>query len=305
MTYESPAVKIARTLSDIISLCAGLKAQAEADANSPLMPGGLATVALADVAPPSAYIDALEIAERTALDNDEPFPETGDLPNDWEPPLQTMLFWSEQWREVHGYPLERRPTVESEARFIKWALDWAWDNELHWDDFAKDMRDVKARLENLLHDGIRVAFRGAPCLYDECKGKRLVRKTVPARDKHGNKVWRLTDWHCPSCKRSWSEVEYTRNTYAAIERAHFAAIADDTWATPSRAARRVGRPESTIRTWIHRGDVASMCLVDDSQKWTFVLLDDVIDRDQLARERADRTKRGKLAAAKARGEMLA
>jgi hypothetical protein len=180
--------------------------------------------------------------------------------------------------------MPKRPTEATEANFLRWALDWAWDNEPHWDDFADDVRTAKTRMEGMLTEGERPAFRGVPCLYDECKGARLIRKTVPTRDKKGRKVWRLTDWHCPKCKRSWSEEDYTRNIYAAIQRDKIHVDADDTWCTVDHAAMLVKRPEGTVRSWVSRAEVAAFCTADD-RKRTFVLLADVRERDRLAKER--------------------
>lgn len=283
MTDASPMVKVARNLRRIVELTDQLEAQAIANANDALMPGGLAMVALAAVSAPSDYAEALEAAEHMAIAGRRAWPEVED-DDDWEPPLQSLLFWSEAWREEHGYPLPKRPTEATEANFLRWALEWAWDNEPHWDDFAADVAKAAGRMEALLMEGARPVARGVPCMYDECRGKRLVRKTVPTRDEDGNKAWRLTDWHCPSCHREWSEEDYTRNVYAAIERDHWQQHGSETWCTESRAARRVGRPESTVRSWVGRGQVAAICTTDDRRR-TLVLVADVVERDRLARER--------------------
>lgn len=307
MNEPHPTVKVARDLTAIVELSERLEDQAINDANDHLMPGGLAMVALGPVASARTYDDALDDAEQEAIawayvngvDPSKVMPETYE--DDHEPPLQTLLFWSEAWRTEHQWPIPKRPTVTTEAAFIRWALDWAWEHEPHFEDFAADVRAVRSTLENMLTAGARPAFRGVPCMYDECKGKRLIRTTVPTRDDKGRKAWRLTDWHCPSCKRSWSEEDYARNIYAAVERQHFAEIADDTWATASRAARRVGRPEATIRVWAFRGDIASLCLTEEGRRWTFVLMADVLNRHQLANERAERQR---VAKAAKRGEAV-
>jgi hypothetical protein len=281
---EHPTVKVARDLRLIVDMTTRLEAQAIAKANDRLMPGGLAMVALGTVAAPSAYADTLEAAEHMALAGYRAWPEIED-DDDFEPPLQTLLFWSEQLRAEHGYPMRARPTEATEANFLREMLDWLWENEPHFDDFAADVEAARKRMEALLVEGERPVARGVPCMYDECKGKRLVRKTVPTRDKRGNKTWRLTDWHCPSCKRSWTEEEYARNVYAAVERSHFQSLGwpdPETWCTYSRAARRVDRPEATIRSWVNRGQIASVCVPDQR---TLVLVADVVARDRLAKER--------------------
>lgn len=281
-----PRITVAQHLTAIVELSERLEDQAINDANDHLMPGGLAMVALGAVANLEAWSNKLEAAERRALeyglalviDDDE----------EWLPPLQTLLFWSEDLRRTHDLETESRPTIASEANVIRWALDWMWENEPHFEDFARDMARARARIENLLTDGNRPAFRGAPCLYDECRGKRLIRKTVPCRDENGEKTYRLTDWHCPNCKRQWSEEDYLRNVYAAVERTHWITLNDESWCTVARAARHVDRPEATIRSWINRAQVRAACVVDDPARRTMVSLIDVVSRDELARQRAER-----------------
>lgn len=297
-------VDVARDLTAIEQLAGALEDEAVHRAAHPLMPGGLAMVALGPVASSATYDAQLDELEELAiayayahgLDSSDLMPETYEDVN-WEPPLQTLLFWSEDWRNQHDRPLvdehghARRPTVATEASFIRWALDWAWDNELHWNDFADDVRAVRSRLESVLYDGVRVVARGAPCLYEECRGARLVRKTVPTRGPNGRKAWRLTDWHCPRCKRSWSEEAYAGNVYAAIERSHWEDMAGldgepEAWCTVDRAARKVDRPEGTIRSWVSRGEVLAACSIRTRR--TLVRLADVEARDQLARDRRAR-----------------
>lgn len=265
-------IDVTQDLTAIIELADDLLTEAVIKAGDPLMPGGLAMVALAPVASPDEWAETLEAAEHRAQAKELDLPAVED-DDDWEPPLQTLLFWSESWRVEHGYPLSAKPTLASEANFIRWALEWAWENEVHWEDFARDVSKARTRLESIEKAGVRPAFRGAPCLYDECRGKRLIRKTVPCRDENGEKSWRLTDWHCPNCKRQWSEEDYARNVYAAVERTHWLNLNDEAWCTYDRAARHVERPEGTIRSWVSRGEVSVMCSVDTRR--TFVLLVDV------------------------------
>lgn len=258
-------------------------------ADDPLMPGGLAMVALADAASQRRYADLLDEAERAAIEAGVNLPEVAD-DDEWEPPLQTLRFWSEVWRAEHGMDYEGfRPTVATEAAFIRHVLEWAWANEPHWDDFARDITKARGRLESVLADGFRPSMRGVSCMYDECRGARLIRTTVAKTDKKtGAKTWVLTDWHCPECERTWTEDEYQRHVYAAIHREKTLVVTDgertEVWCTVELAAKRVGRPESTVRVWLHREQVAEVCVLG-RDRWRFVLLADVEERDQLARER--------------------
>lgn len=209
-----------------------------------------------------------------------------------------MCFWSEQWRAVHGMIRDARPTIVTETNYLRWAIDWAWENEPKWDAFVADVIKTRSRMEAILMQGERPTARGVPCMYDECKKARLIRKTVPAADKNGNKIWRLTDWHCPSCKRTWTEDEYQRNVYAAIhrEKMYLAQAGDDLelYCTVELAAKRVGRPVSTVRVWLHREQVSEICVITH-RSWRFVSMSDVEHRHQLALDRAEKVKATKAA----------
>lgn len=276
--HAHPTVKVARDLSAITELAARVEEQATHKANDSLMPGGLAMVALGHV----ANLEAWESMYETSEAYGRPADHILDEDDSWEPPLQTLCFWSEQWRAEHGAEYDQRPTLTSESNFIRWALDWAWDNELHWGDFAKDIAAARMRLENLLYAGER-SERGAPCLYDECRGVRLVRKLTPARDSEGRKVWRLTDWHCPRCKRSWDEDRYAAMVTAANEAAKVEHIDGQDWCSVDYASRIVGRSVKTIRTWLNRGKVSEVCIVKGQRR--FVSLADVEARHEEAKKR--------------------
>lgn len=283
-------IKAAQYLSEIIEAHARLRSRALDHGGHRLMPGGPAMAALGPVANLEAWEnlnEATELYGRTytsAVDED---PEKA-----WSP-AQTIEFWAEDWRRERDAEYEMRRNLTTEAKFLKHSLEWAWDHEPRFDDFVADMKAAKVKLENLLMEGTRVAFQGVECMYEECGGSRLIRKTVPTRGPDGEKAWRLTDWHCPKCKRSWDERRYASNIYGAVERAHWMYMEDETWCTIDRAARRVGRPQGTVRSWVSRGEVAAVCLLDSER--TFVLLADVEERDQVARERRARWLRARAA----------
>lgn len=298
MSDAPEVVRVARDLREIEELHGRLMVQAINDAGATVdgmsLPGGEAMVALANVASPDEWSENVAAAEFTHYamcprhDHTRcSFAEQVADEDDAEPPLQTLLFWSEQWRTEAGYTLDH-PTMRTEANFIRSNLAWAWDNLLEFADFAKDIATARSRLENLLKAGNRPAYRGVPCMYDECKGARLIRVTVPARGDDGLKTWRLTDWHCPKCKRSWTEDEYARNVYAASESVHYRNMGDEAWCTVDRAATRVGRPPATVWSWVNRCQIVSVCTLVDQR--TFVLVADVHDRHRLACERSEHRK---------------
>jgi len=288
-----PVVTVARHLRTIEDLYEAVIVQAIHKANDRLMPGGEAMVALGHAASPKEWAENIEAAEYRHLTTCDKLDHTRCRyaehitdEDEHEPILQTLLFWSEAWRD---YDMERRPTVRTEANFIRGRLDWAWENLPEWDDFAKDIATAKSRLENLLYAGSRPAFRGSPCLYDKVT---LIRVTKPTRDEHGRKVWVLSDWFCPKCRRSWSEKDYAAQQAGALESLHYRHFGEEAYCTVERAADRVGRPAKTIRTWVNREQVRAVR--EDEQWWVHIA--DVHARHQLALDRARGSASGRMSA---------
>lgn len=251
---------VARDLTAIEEMAPHLEEQAIHKANDRDMPGGDAMVALAGVANLEAWQHRVDTELRTAYDYGHAPPEIDD-DDEWEPPLQTLCFWSEAWRAEHGAEYGQRPTIASEANYIRYLLPWAWDNEPHWDDFADDVRKAKRRMEDVLYDGKRHQ-RGVQCF--DCQVD-LVR---PSRDRRDPKfcpghdgvcMWPhkfcphdrgglADEWFCPTCERRYDTEAYKR----AVSHAHFV-HAD--WLTIADAAERTGVKATTIKVWATRGKV--------------------------------------------------
>lgn len=283
--------KAANHLREIEKLSGWLEDQAANRANDRLMPGGQATAALAYVGSPREWanqVDADELYHLTTCPKPSHrncrYAEQATIGADDETPLQTLLFWSEQWREEHGYRLERRPTIATEVNLLRGSLSWAWANEVHWNDFVQDLADTQIRLENLLQQGIR-SERGVPCMYDECRGIRLVRKLQPRGDGQGGKVWELSKWHCPKCHREWDEDHYRRNIAAAAWNAQREEIDGETWCTVKYAARKVERTESCIRAWVTKHVEWPRICVVKGRRLGFIRLADIEGHAEKAKRR--------------------
>lgn len=298
---SDPVVKVRRDLTAIETMFAALLTEAVHHGDDPDIIGGDAMVELAHAGSPSRWERRTELAEHAwaeagAVTYFEGYPlrpadatrPTCDEEDVWSTALQTLLFWTEEWRERHEaiYP-GWVPTIASEVNWIRYNLDWIWDNELHWDDFAKDVARVRTKFEGLLRDG-DLATRGAPCLYDECKGARLVRKTIPTRGPNGEKAWKISDWHCPRCKKSYSEQSYETMVAAGFAAAQEEVIAEVVWVSVQRAAAYVGRPVKTIRTWIDRGELTTACVIAGRRK-PFVIKAEVEKRHEEAKKPRGRT----------------
>lgn len=284
MTTEHPTTKVARDLREITDeLWPRLLEQAQHHARSRLMPGGEAMVALGNVANVEAWENMHQATERygrayTSVADEDP-------DQSWSA-YQLLEFWSEQWRAERGaeyHSTEYRTTVATEAAFLRGSLDWAWENEPHWTDFANDVSTARSRLEDILKAGDRAEL-GAPCLYEDCNGKRLRRKLQPKGDAHGRKVYDWGKWHCIRCHREWDDDAYARMVTAANEAAKVELIDGEEWVSTDLAARRVERPASTIRVWIHRAELTVACLVK-GKRTGFVRMAEVEERHAQAKRR--------------------
>lgn len=255
-TEATPVTKVARNLTAIVDLAASLEDQAIAKANDRLMPGGLAMVALADVANLDAWAELLEAAEHRHLTDPNRWAETVvDDEDDWEPPLQSLRFWSDTWRTHHGMSYGQKTTLAGEANFLRWALNWAWDNEPRWDTFAGDIRDTRLRLESLLYAGSRAERSRVVCDRETCETHpRLIKvyTDTPTDDHH----------KCPACKARFNTDEFGR-AFAKQLRSTGAekfVVLPDAIGTLTG----LGRSERTIRKWLapplqHEADRCEEC----------------------------------------------
>lgn len=257
-----PVAEVARELSEIerLALVDALETQAANKANDREIPGGEALVSLGPVANLEAWSNLVDSGEEGRL----PYPDhLSDETDDSERPvLQTLLFWSEQWRVEWGAVSDLRPTVGSEAAFIRRVLNWAWEHEAKWDDFADDMRQARLSLENILYEGWR-SEHGVQCF--DCEVD-LIRPSRERRTLHhcegtddGLCVWPhrfcahdrgglADEWRCPSCDRRYGVEDY----YRAVRHAHFV-HAD--YLPLEEAAERTGVKRGTIKVWAHREKV--------------------------------------------------
>lgn len=176
---DDPKVKVARDLRQIRLMATLLTERGEDLAGDSDMPGGIATAAAGPVALPSAWERRWELNEADwmrkqafiiALETlvaknatGRPTPEI----DDWEPPLQTLLYWSELWRYQLDMAHEgwMNPTLLSEANFLASGdvLDWAHAHVAAFPSFAADISDARTRLENVVRDGVRTTRSRIVC----------------------------------------------------------------------------------------------------------------------------------------------
>lgn len=249
----SPVVKVARDLTEIVDLHRRLAEQAVHQAGAKVdgtsLPGGAAMVALGPVANLEAWGNQNATDERmglayTSVEDEDP-------EEAWSP-FQLLEFWSEDWRRVHEAEYGRRPTIESEANFIRWALDWAWENEPRWDDFAADVRKARVKLEDILSAGNRAERSRVPCSSEACEPQPrliVIRGEGDTPDHH----------KCPACKTRYMPDDYDRALGRQMRSEGAARF------VPKRDAvavlRDQGRPGETIRKWFADLEVETYCEV--------------------------------------------
>jgi hypothetical protein len=234
---------VSTDLAEIIRLADQLGDEAASRAGARLVPGGLAMVGLAPVASPEAWAWTIDAREQAWLAADPArrwrydTSHTEDHDPDWEPPLQTLLYWSEQWREEHGKVSDLQPTIATEARFLRGALDWAWDHEPRFEDLAADVKTAKLRLEAMLHAGERPDLTPTPCL--DCQPPVMLERVYARAARHDT-------YRCPRCKRDYDHSEYLR-----AQDKHLGSNHADRWVPwPHALAAMRGRPERTVRQWV-------------------------------------------------------
>lgn len=79
------------------------------------------------------------------------------------PPLLTLATWEDCYRDHLGHDPAPLASVEEAAGYLDLVLTRiAQAADIPFDDFARDIRQTRGRLEDVLHDGERVET-GAPC----------------------------------------------------------------------------------------------------------------------------------------------
>lgn len=288
-------IKTARDLTEIRQLALALPGQAVSEARSRVMPGGLAMVCLGPIANPEAWehqYEGWEAHNHRVLTHEIPgrvrdLSHVSEEDDTWEPVLQVLTYWSNQWRAIHGAEYDNQPTIDSEANFLRWSLDWAAANEPRFDKFAKDVNRARRHLEDVVHDGDRAERTRVLCDSPVCEDPARLIRTYSPRQHVANEctacgnltdpgpahdceacdlgttreVWQSDPaddgYKCPACRSRYTQDDFDR-TYKRQLRSEGA----ERW-VPLVDARgtlaALGRPERTVRKWLEEGEVQSCC----------------------------------------------
>ena len=259
---DAPAVtKVARDLTEILRLYGALLTQAVHQANAQVdnhsLPGGRAMIELANVANQEAWSHQQTATERyakayTSAEDEDP--------DDAWPAFQLLEFWSEQWRVEHNAEYDTRPTIHSEANFLRFMLNWAWENEPHFEDFAADVRKARLRLEDVVYDGRRAERTRIVC--DRCEAKpRLIVLHGIEEDLSDDR------WKCPACKHHF-DVEELRQAHTSMLKSEGA----ERWLHQVDAIALLAsqdRPERTVRQWLADGVGEAYCDPVTHEVWVW------------------------------------
>jgi DNA-directed RNA polymerase subunit RPC12/RpoP len=248
IVQADPVTKVARDLTEILRLHQALLTQAVNHGGAPHIPGGESMVALGNVANVEAWDNQHQATERhdhglsnyrrayTSVEDEDP-------DEAWSA-YQLIEFWSEAWRTERGDDYDSKRTLRTEANYVRHALDWAWDNEIHFNDFAADMRRARLRLEDIVYDGKRVERTRVVCDKPDCPNPRRLIKLHAIYDPTGI----FDTYKCPECKAKFDQDEFDR-AYAAMLKSEGA----ERFVSQAEALATLkaqGRGLRTVRRWM-------------------------------------------------------
>lgn len=155
------------------------------------------------------------------------------------PPLLTLASWEDVWRDHLGHEEASSASITDAAGYLDQQLTlMAQVPDVPFEDFAKDVRQTRGRLEDVLRDGTRQET-GAPC---------------PKCDRHLIREYGKTEafdrWKCPSrdCGTWYLDSEY-RKFVSDDYRAN-----SDRLTAPDMAAQ-YGVSQGSVRGWASNGKV--------------------------------------------------
>ncbi len=209
------------------------------------IPGGLAQVLLGPYSEGRAALHlALTANDWTELDEDGIGP---------EPPLLVLASWEDDWRrEFDHRAAQHRATITNASGYLQRHLDHAAQRHLAFDEFARDVRTTRARLQHA-RDDADPTVHGVACFdcgHDLCQ---TFDEPAPCDHEHApcgcDQGGRRDTWQCMRCGRTYTEHDYRR----AVRQAH---IEQEPWRRPSEVHAITGVPEKTLRRWARAGHIS-------------------------------------------------
>lgn len=217
------------------------------------------------LAGPAADPQLYGYRKRCSLDSDRTMLDFHHTNRDEPHPLWVVESWDRMVVERLDQTRGQRTTLAGYVAYLGGQLtDLARDPEFPMDEMARELRQTRAHLEDVLRDGIRHQ-RGAPCTvcgqanllkqYDELVVRG--RDGKPVLDSHGNEKPVLDDdgfevpddwWWCPMCGGEWADSDYQARVAGL-----FPSFADRLTASQIEETYRV--QAGTVRVWASREKV--------------------------------------------------
>lgn len=182
---------------------------------------------------------------------------------------QLLVSWEDDWRHVRGEPATQPATVVGAAGYLRQRMRWAANQHPAFDEFATDLRQLLARLKDAAGLADRPAPAAATC--SQCGAGTLVREyRMPRPCKHKRHAPEDCDadqgglsdhWSCRRCGREYDAAQYLLAVRARREAE--AEANREGWGVPWQVAATLGVPMKTVRTWMHRRQVAVACRLED------------------------------------------
>ena len=119
--------------------------------------------------------------------------------------------WEDDWRSVRGEPAALEEANVSGAReYLDRRLLWAANSHPAFDEFASDVRALLGKVRGAASMAERPET-GAPCF--ECSA---------ALERGWGETGLSDDWHCPRCRRTYTQAAYWLAVRARLEKARTA-----------------------------------------------------------------------------------
>lgn len=193
------------------------------------------------------------------------------LPTDPQAVSQQLGAWVLDWQDTRDepQPIGHTPSqiVSYAARYLQVHARWAANTHPAFSDFARDMRELHTRLEQVLD--LHTRPEKAPVKCFDCDGTLVeVQRevTVTQVDPGGKRITRRGPVHaeedgyqCRVCGQTYPPGQYNLALAAAWER-------NVGWVPLTDAARRAGIPVETVETWVKRGELETTRRREDNRK---------------------------------------
>jgi len=205
--------------------------------DGPALPGGNALVLLAAGSESSVQPDRHGNRDHAADSRPDDAPSASGLLGQWE----------DDFRSERSEPAaSTEATVTNTVAYLMPRIGWAGSHHPAFDEFARDVRRLRTRLEVTTGRSRRSVH--APALCFNCGADALEREWT--------KAGLAEDWTCHRCHQTYDHARYFLAIRAALEVSQ-----TNAWGLPEHVAATVARPVATVRRWAATGRVGSACEV--------------------------------------------